>query len=296
MTHFALTLGRTLLVALLVWPAVSQAQLVSVSDVLIEGKGWESLADDFTHVDDLAADRSGHLFISDSAQSKIFRSDPTGKTAVWVAESHGTRGIAVGADGRLYACESQTGDIVAYDGSGKRTVIAKGIHGDDLLVTALGGLYISQAQDRKLWYVSPDGARRVVFRGLRQASGIALWPDGSTFILADGDIAYLWTFRVAADGSLRARQPFSTLRTTIDGGGRRPSGVTRMTVDASHHLFATSSEGLQFFDKEGRLSGVILRPRGVTLSSVVFGGPERQVLYVASRTTVYRRLTQGAKK
>ncbi len=50
--------------------------------------------------------------------------------------------------------------------------------------------------------------------------------------------------------------------------------------------------GLQVFDRECRLSGVILKPQEKFLSNVCFGGPKFDTLYVTCQDKVYRRVVK----
>ena len=66
-----------------------------------------------------------------------------------------------------------------------------------------------------------------------------------------------------------------------------------MTVDSRGRLYVATYAGLQVFDTQGRISGVILSPQSKRLTNVVFGGPKLDTLYVTCTDKVYRRKTQA---
>ena len=70
--------------------------------------------------------------------------------------------------------------------SGKPTVIAEGIRANDLVVRHDGGIYVTQpgggGSPSQVWYINPQGEKRVVDTGLKFANGITLSPDQSLLV------------------------------------------------------------------------------------------------------------------
>ena len=62
-----------------------------------------------------------------------------------------------------------------------------------------------------------------------------------------------------------------------------------MTVDNEGNLYVATTLGLQVFDPDGRCHLIISKPQDKKLSNVVFGGPNRDTLYVTSSDKVYKR-------
>ncbi len=153
----------------------------------------------------------------------------------------------------------------------------------------LWAVYFTDPLNKKVWYVSPQGKKRVVDEGIERPNGLILWPDQGTLVVADTLGPYLWTFRVEPDGSLSHKQPYYTLRMVP---GQMGSGADGMTVDAFGRLYVATHAGLQVFDPTGRMSGVILKPQNKFLSNVAFGGPNLGTLYVTCSDKVYRRPTK----
>lgn len=266
------------------------AQDMALSGVLLEGAGWELVAEGFQFTEGPAVDAEGNLFFTDIPSNRILKLDANRDLSVFVEESSATNGLMFGPDGRLYGCQNGTRRIVAYDSTGQAATVADGVESNDLVVTGEGAIYFTDPGNRRVWYVSPQGDKRVVDEGIGQPNGIILWPDQGTLVVADTAGPHLWAFRVEPDGNLAFKQPYYTMRTVA---GLPGSGADGMTVDSDGRLYVATYAGLQMFDPTGRLGGVILKPQNAFLSNAVFGGPKLDTLYVTCTDKVYRRRTQA---
>jgi sugar lactone lactonase YvrE len=267
-------------------PLAAVAQDMALRDVLIDGQGWERVAEGFTFTEGPAVDLSGNLYFTDVFRSKIYRLDAQGKPEVFVDQSFATNGLMFGPDGRLYGCQNGKKRIVAYDSAGQETPIAQDVQSNDLVVTRTGGIYFTDPENHQLWYIPPKGEKRVVDRGLRFPNGLKLWPDQGTLVVADMKGANLWAFRIEADGSLKFKQPYYTMQVPA---GKLESGADGMAVDSAGRIYVATQSGLQMFDPTGRLCGVIAKPQNAWLSNVTFAGKNLDTLYVTSSNKVYKR-------
>jgi sugar lactone lactonase YvrE len=270
-------------------PAMGQD--MSLSDVLLDGQGWELVASGYKFTEGPAVDPRGELYFTDVPNHRIYKLDAAGKVSVFVEESFSTNGLMFGPDGRLYGCQHGKQRIVAFDQSGRATTIVEGVESNDLVVRGDGAIYFTDPANHRVWYVNPQGEKRVVDEGIERPNGIILWPDQGTLVVADTLSQYLWTFRVEPDGSLKFKEPYYAARLV---GGREGSGADGMTVDSAGRLYAATYAGLQVFDPTGRSCGVILKPQPAFLSNVVFAGPKLDTLYVTSTDKIYRRKTKVA--
>ena len=66
------------------------------------------------------------------------------------------------------------------------------------------------------------------------------------------------------------------------------SGADGMTVDNEGKLYVATTLGLQVFDPDGRCHFFLSKPQNKKLSNVVFGGPNRDTLYVTCTDKVYK--------
>jgi len=266
------------------------AQDMPLSQVLIDGEGWELVADGFQFTEGPAADPEGRLYFTDLRANRIYRLDEAGRPEVFVEASQKTNGLMFGPDGLLYGCQNGLRRIVSFDSSGTATVVADDVDCNDLVVTGDGGIYFTDPPNGRVWYVAPDREKRVAAEGMARPNGIILWRDQATLVVADtaGDV--LWTFRVESDGNLAFRQPYYTLR--LPPGEEARSGADGMTIDSDGRIYVTTAVGLQMFDTTGRMGGVILKPQDAWLANAAFAGPNLETLYVTSSDKLYRRKTK----
>ena len=279
-----------LLMTLLCSPLPAWCQDMPLSDILMDGEAWKLVAEGFKFTEGPAVDAAGNVFFTDVPNNKIYKIDLEGKVTPFVEESHRTSGLIFGPGGKLYGCRRGLKQIVTYDRAGNAEVLAEDIDGNDLVVNRQGDVYVTEPSTNQIWHIAPSGEKRVVDHGIEKPNGIILWPDQKTLVVADTAGANLWAFRIEADGTLRYRQPYYTMRLIR---GHADSGADGMTVDSRGRLYVATYAGLQFFDTQGRISGVILNPNDKRISNVVFGGPQLDTLYITCGDRVFRRRTKA---
>lgn len=266
--------------------AVASAQDVNLRDVLIDGEDWELVGEGYTFSEGPAADAQGNLYFTDTFRGKIHRINAQGQLEVFVDGSGGCNGLMFGPDGRLYGCQNGKKRIVAFDSAGNATTIAEDVNSNDLVVMSNGAIYFTDPPHDQVWYISPEGEKRVVDRGLDYPNGLILSPDEGTLIVVDMKKTDLYAFRVEPDGSLKFKQPYWTMRAVP---GKLDCGADGMTVDSEGRLYVATQVGLQMLDTAGRLGGVIKKPQQAWLSNACFGGPNFDTLYVTCTNRVYKR-------
>lgn len=279
---------RCLLAAVLLLSIVSlvRAQDMPLSQVLIDGEDWQLVAGGYQFTEGPAIDKDGSVYFVDVPESLIYKIDANGKPVVWAKETGKASGLMFGPEGRLFACQSGTRKIVWYDRDARPTVIAEEIAGNDIMVDAKGGVYVTDMGGSQVWYVAPDGSKRVVASGFKP-NGLTLWSDGGTLVVADWESPHLQTFRVESDGSLKfGAKYYGPLQIP---SGRTIPGSDGMTVDDAGRLYVATHAGVQVFDPTGRPCGSLLKPQTKFLSNVKFGGPDFSTMYVTSTDRVYKR-------
>lgn len=257
-----------------------------LAGLLIDGQNWEVVSKGHTFTEGPAVDLAGNLYFTDVFRSKIHRQGADGKVEVFVDQAYGTNGLMFGPDGRLYGCQNGQKRIVAYDTKGTATTIAEGVLSNDLVVNRAGAIYFTDPVNHQIWYIAPGGEKRVVDKGMQYPNGLVLSPDQGTLYVVDMKDKFLWAFRVEANGDLSSKQAFGTLQVA---DGKSDCGADGMTIDSTGRVYVATQLGLQVFDTQGRLSGIIEKPSGAWLANAVFAGPELDTLYVTASTQVLKR-------
>ena len=228
----------------------------------------------------------------------LFRSIPNGKAykigldgnvSLFIASTKNANGQAFGPDGRLYAAATGSSQILVYDAAAQPTVIAEGIRANDLVVRHDGGIFVTRpgggGSPSQVWYINPQGEKRVVDTGLKFANGIALSPDQSLLYVADYGSHWVYSFQVGTNGALAYKQRFYRLHAPDSADD---SGADGIRVDRDGRLYVTTRMGIQVCDQAGRVNCIIPTPNG-KVANLCFGGADFQTLFATCSDRVYKR-------
>jgi gluconolactonase len=133
-----------------------------------------------------------------------------------------------------------------------------------------------------VYYVSADGKVTRLIDDLKAPNGVILSPDEKTLYVIPSQQAEMMAYPVEAPGKLGKGRVFCTLK---QAEGKSGTGGDGLTVDSKGNLYITSGLGLQVYNPEGKLLGIIAFPEQP--ANVTFGGPELKTLYVTARTSLY---------
>ncbi len=278
------------------WPAVVKAGVsrnATLQAILVPGENWQVAAEGFKSTTGPTANAKGEVFFNGpptkSPVSQLHKIALDGKISVVVADSKRGDGQAFGPDGRLYAVASGTDQIIAYDADAKATVIADGFKGNDLVVRHDGLIYVTEsgleAKPSKVWLIKQTGEKRVVDTGLKFANGIALSPDQSLLYVDDYRSHWVYSYQIAADGSLKFKQRYFWLHCPDTGDDSSADG---MNVDRDGRLYVTTRMGIQVCDQAGRVNAILPTPNG-RVSAVCFGGENLDTLFATCGDKVFKR-------
>lgn len=280
------------------WPTPVKAGLGSkqLQEILLPGEGWKLVAEGYRFTEGPAANAKGEVFFNDIPNSKAFKIGPDGKVSLFVEDTKKANGQAFGPDGKLYAVATGANQVVAYDDSGKSTVIADGITGNDLVVRHDGSLYVTHPgggnNPSLVWYISPKGEKREVDRGLKYTNGITLSPDQSLLYVADYQSHWVYSYQIQPDGSLTAKQKYYHLYApdTADD-----AGADGIRTDRDGRLYVASRMGIQVCDQAGRVNCIIPTPNG-RVANLCFGGEKFDTIYATCGDRIFGRKVkvQGA--
>ena len=257
-----------------------------VFQTLIPGEEWQLVTEVQRTTDGPAVNDKGELFFSEPGNNRIHKVGLDGKVAVFAENTSGANGMMFGPDGRLYAGATRSRQIVAYDAAGKTELMADDVLVNDLAVNVKGDLYFTESNAKKVWYIPKGGKPRVVDEGIEYPNGVMFSPDQTLLYVSDHAAQLSWVFQIQADGSLAHKQkyfyvhmPDAATRSSADG----------MVADTNGSVYIATALGVQVFDQIGKCHAIIPAPARGSLSSVKFGGPNLDELYVTNGGKVFKR-------
>ncbi len=257
-----------------------------VMEIIDPLKDWELVSSGHEFTEGPAVNQKGEVYFTDLRKNKIHKIGLDGKVSLFKDDTGGANGLKFGPDGRLYACQNGRKKIVAYDMTGKESVIADGVNSNDLVINSKGEMYFTDPGNKRVWFIDAKGAKRVVHEGITFPNGIQLTPDQSMLNVVDMRGKWVWSFQIQPDGSLANGMPFHHLETGDESSESKGDG---MTMDTEAHLYVATDLGVQVCDAPGRVVAIINKPQAGWLSNVVFGGPDMKTLYVTSTDKVFKR-------
>jgi gluconolactonase len=269
------------------------SQDTSLHDNLIDGESWQEAVTGFEFTDGLAADAEGNLYFSDVKSGKgLYRLDLDGKATLVHDNLPGISGAHVGADGRIYACQSKMGRVIVIEKDGSVKELLANVKPNDLIVTKAGVVYFTETGTRRIHAIMPDGKSFVADEGhVIRPNGITLSSDGSTLAVSEHGGKNVWTWQVQPDGTLTAPEPYMTMQVSPNNAKGEALG-DGSTTDEKGRYYVTTELGIQVFDSTGRLSGIISKPhKDAKIVSAEFGGAGHSWLFVTAGDKIYKRKT-----
>ena len=190
--------------AILFGAAIANAQDMPLSQVLIEGEGWQRVSSGHAFTDGCAADAYGNFYFSDVARGEsILKVSMDGKVSTFVPKAPKISAMQFGPDGRLYACQvGKFARIVAFDREGRASVIANDVKPNDLVVTHEGEIYFTETSKQQVTHIPKGGEPRSAATGVSKPNGIALTPGQGTLVASNvgkaADVADDFAKRIGA--------------------------------------------------------------------------------------------------
>jgi gluconolactonase len=259
-----------------------------VYSIVSADKPWQQVGEAYHAVTSPTTDKDGNVYFTDTPASRIYKSDPSGKVALFKEHSNGASVLRAGADGRLYAFQSDRQRIVSYGANGDEKVIAQKVKANDMAITAKGALYFTNPLTQTIDYVDASGQTHPVYKGgeLTSPFGLALSPDQAMLIVTDSRVRESWSFQIARDASLINGEPFFRLAMPE---GKAAGGVQGVAEDASGQVYFATPLGVQVCEANGRHAAILNPPEHGSVVSLAFAGKNLDWLYVAEGNKLFRR-------
>jgi sugar lactone lactonase YvrE len=270
------------------------------SPVLAPGAKVEKLAGGFNNIDGATVDAAGNVYFVDARFQHIYRWSPESRDVTLVRDSPlEPVGLAFDKSGNLLVV-TRLNRVYAFrpDGRGDEITVLQ----PEPAVPRPGVVPIlpinrwrdahdfikANTQPLPLHYLSPDGTVFIpVMKDFKstgpmrsfppaidiiRAYGLAAAPTNQPFYVADEFGQKTWSFTVRPDGSLADPKIFAE------------EGEAGNATDVEGNVYAAAGN-IFVFDRSGKQIDLIEVPERPT--SIVFGGNDRQTLFIAARSSLY---------
>ena len=256
---------------------------------------WEQVGTNYRAAASPTADKKGNVFFADTIAGRIYRADDNRKVTASPDRASAVTAVAAAPDGRLYAAEPAHHRVVSFGPDGNEKIVARNVEADALAITSRNTLYFINSTDKTVAYLNANGKVRTVYSAdeIGQPSALALSPDDAMLLVADAEGRFSWSFQIARDGSLLHGEPYYRLEMPeqVDRHDWL-SGVTGVTEDAAGTVYFATPLGIQICEANGRLAAILNPPEHGAISNLVFGGKDRDWLYVTENGKLFRRHTR----
>jgi gluconolactonase len=262
-------------------------------NLVAAGAKLEKLAGGFGFTEGPTVDAAGNVFFTDSLNDCIYEWSVDGKLSTFLKPCGRSNGLCFDAQGNLWACADERGELWCIDPTGKATVVVKDYKGgrldgpNDVWVRPDGGLYFTdpyyplswrvggvEQDSEAVYYLSPDRQKLVrVIADLKGPNGIIGTPDGKILYVGTTGYDGTYAYDIQPDGKLTNKRLFCW----NDSDG--------MTIDDEGNVCLTGY-GVDVFDKTGHRIGSIEAPQG-WVGNVCFGGKDRQTLFITANVGLY---------
>jgi gluconolactonase len=275
-------------------PGVTKNQMLN--DILIPGEEWQLVGEHYKFTEGAAVNARGEAFYQDIPNSKTYKVDLDGNLSELNVNAKRASGTSFGPDGRRYTITGSTNQVIAYDSTGKETIIADSIAGNDIVVANNGNIYVTSPdgieRPSKIYLIRPGGKKEVLDEGLKFANGLVLSPDQTQLYVTESATHWVWIYLIQADGKLAFKQHYGWLHVRDQDENAWSDGLR---CDTAGRVYVTSRIGLQILDQTGRVNAIIPIPAGQP-SNLCFAGKNFDILYLTAGDKVYRRRlrTRGA--
>ena len=233
------------------------------------------------------------LLFSDTPTDRMFRYASGKGTSEVSTYSGGISAATFDAKGNMYAAEPRARRVTRLDKKGKLDIVAERFEGkrlnspNDLVVRRDGTVFFTdpafgEQQDNVelgfygVFRITTKGELSTIARWKTRPNGIAISQDGRTLFVSDSDAQTVHAIDLDKDGVA------SSDRVIVSKIPGAPGGL-RADVEGNIYVAARN---VFVFSAKGELVRTIQLPEKP--SSLTFGDPELQSLYITAQTSVYR--------
>jgi gluconolactonase len=257
----------------------------SLKAILKDGEGWSIAAEGCEGARMLAVNPQGKVFYEGAEAASMSAEE----SATARCGSVAGRPFAYGVDGSMYEAVGGGGLQVRSAGGKVTPMRTPPLAITQITVRSNGAVYLTGvARDGKseLWMIPAKGAAKRLDADLKEATGLALAPDGLWLFVAQSESRFGMSYRVLPDGGVDSREAFYDFYV---GGSADESGAMQVGMDRNGSAYVATRMGVQVFDRNGRVTAILPLPGNEPATGLCFGDPDFSTLFVLGGGKIYKR-------
>lgn len=246
--------------------------------------------------------REGRVIFSDMAHDHMRSWHRDTGFATLRRPSNKANGNALDGLGRLISCEHATSRVVRQESDGTLTVLASHFEGqelnspNDVIVSSSGAIFFTdptygriredlglvrptQLAHRGVYCIAASGELTLVAADFEQPNGLCLGQDERVLFVNDTARKHIRRFELRPDGRWNQGEVWAQV------GGEGMGVPDGMKLAAGGTVLCTGPGGIQLFEPDGSLAGVIPVPEKVT--NFCWAGSASDSLFVTATTSVF---------
>ncbi len=281
-------------------PPVIEAKLVGrVPEAFhIHGRVCDRYGTRKIYIEGPALARDGTLYFTDIPGGRIFRMVPDGEITLLVEYDGHPNGLKMHQDGRIFIADYRNGIMFVDPQVGKvepflKRVMNEGLHGpNDLTFATNGDIFFTDQGNSdmirpngRVIRIRPSGEWDILLENLPSPNGLVLSPDEQWLYVALTRSNNIWKVPLDVPAGIGPNARVGTTGVWVQmSGGTGPDG---MAVDEAGNV-AVAHTGLGcvwVFAPTGEPLWRVTTDVGLSVSNVVYGGPDRRTLYITESST-----------
>jgi gluconolactonase len=238
-------------------------------------------------------DRQGRFYCVAPSRGQVLRLEADGKLAEHANTGGVPAGLQLADDGSIWIADMKLGILRVHpDEPGRVDDVVREFEGkpvrgcNDLAFDHKGNLYFTAPAGSgggkpvgEIFCRTAEGRVVRLDGGFEFCNGIAVSGDDRLLIVAETHTKKLWSYDIAAPGTVANKRHWATLSGEHKGG---PDGID---FDAAGNLLSTNWGGsaIEVFDSTGKLTEKIQLPFDKP-SNLHLGGPDGRDLWITEHT------------
>jgi gluconolactonase len=234
-------------------------------------------------------DRDGNLYVTDIPHGRVLKISPDAQWSVAAEYDGAPNGLKIRKDGMIFIADSKWGIMQLDPRSGDVTPVClrygyepfRGLN--DLVFDSRGNLYFTDQSNTDLrdptgrvFRLTPEGKLDCLIDNVPSPTGLVLAPDEKALFLAVTRANCVWHMPFGHDGGLARVGLYIQLSGSAGGG---PDGLA-MDEGGNLSVCHVRMGSVWVFDPLGEPLYRIRSCKGLGVTNLAYGGPDRRELYI----------------